>query len=51
MEETVKEIPDREYFAGFAEIIKCGLIGKNKILSFLEKEKNNLINRKIEKVL
>ena len=39
MEETIKEIPDREYFAGFAEIIKCGLIGKNKILEFLEKEK------------
>tara|TARA_B100000242_G_scaffold273540_1_gene227273 strand:- start:708 stop:1826 length:1119 start_codon:yes stop_codon:yes gene_type:complete len=50
MEETIKEIPDREYFAGFAEIIKCGLIGKNKILEFLEKEKKNLINRKIEKV-
>ncbi len=50
LEETVKEIPDREYFAGFAEIIKCGLIGKNKILTFLEEERSGLINRKIEKV-
>ncbi len=50
LEETIKEIPEREYFAGFAEIIKCGLIGKNKILTYLKKEKNELINRKIEKV-
>ena len=25
-EEIIKDIPDREYIAGFAEILKCGLI-------------------------
>ena len=26
LEDVINEIPEREYFAGFAEIIKCGLI-------------------------
>lgn len=43
-ENLIKKIPDREYFAGFAEIIKCGLIGNQKILNYLEND-NCLYNR------
>ena len=50
LENTIEEIPEREYFAGFAEIIKCGLISNNKILTYLKKEKDNLITRKIDVV-
>lgn len=50
LENTIEEIPEREYFSGFAEIIKCGLISNNKILTYLKKEKDNLIARKINVV-
>ena len=50
LEDAIEEIPDREYFSGFAEIIKCGLIDDNKILSFLKKYKTEINNRKIDKV-
>ena len=46
LEDVINEIPDREYFSGFAEIIKCGLIENNKIFSFLKRNKKNLIERK-----
>lgn len=44
-EEIIKDIPDREYIAGFAEILKCGLIKKNNILKILEKNHLQLKNR------
>ncbi len=44
-EEIIKEIPDREYIAGFAEILKCGLIKRNNILKILEKNHSKLRNR------
>ena len=44
-EEIIKEIPDREYIAGFAEILKCGLIKRNNILNILEKNHSKLRNR------
>ncbi len=44
-EEIIKDIPDREYIAGFAEILKCGLIKKNNILKILEKNHLKLKNR------
>ncbi len=40
IENIIKDIPDREYFAGFAEILKCGLIGNKRILSYLNKDKH-----------
>ena len=47
-EEIIKDIPDREYFSGFAEIIKCGLIGNKKIIKYLIEDKvlNKRINTK-----
>ena len=47
-EKVIKEIPDREYFSGFAEIIKSGLIGNKKIINYLIKDKylNKRINTK-----
>ena len=38
-EEVIKDIPDREYFSGFAEIIKCGLIKNKKIIKYLKDDK------------
>ena len=40
IENIIKDIPDREYFAGFAEILKCGLIGNKKILNYLKQDKH-----------
>ena len=47
-EEIIKDIPDREYFSGFAEIIKCGLIGNKKIIKYLNEDKflNKRMNTK-----
>ena len=50
LENLITEIPDREYFAGFAEILKCGLIGNKKIINYLIKDKN-LYTRKSNKNL
>jgi 3-dehydroquinate synthase len=38
-EQVIKDIPDREYFSGFAEIIKCGLIRNKKIIKYLKDDK------------
>lgn len=46
LEDVIEKIPNREYFSGFAEIIKCGLIQNNKILSYLKKYKKELIKRR-----
>ena len=45
LEDIIKTLPQREFIAGMAEIIKCGLIDKNKIISFLVKNKENIIKR------
>ena len=43
--EIIKSIPDREYLSGFSEILKCGLIKKNKILEILIKNYYDLQKR------
>ena len=43
--EIIKEIPNREFFAGIPEIIKCGIIKKNNILTILKKKKNKILQR------
>ena len=50
LEDIISTIPQREYLAGFAEVIKCGLIDNKKILNYLENEKNLIINRDFKKV-
>ena len=50
LEKVIEEIPSREYYSGFAEIIKCGLIENNKILTFLTKNKKKLIKRDIKEI-
>ena len=40
IENIIKDIPDREYFAGFAEVLKCGLIGNKRILQYLNQDKH-----------
>tara|TARA_B110001454_G_scaffold192628_1_gene193034 strand:- start:192 stop:926 length:735 start_codon:yes stop_codon:yes gene_type:complete len=44
-ERIIADIPNREFFSGFAEIIKCGLIGNKKIIGYLNKDKH-LFKRK-----
>ncbi len=45
LEEILSSVPEREYIAGIAEIIKCGLIDDKRILSFLKKNKDKIILR------
>ena len=44
-QKIIEELPEREYFSGFAEIIKCGLIGNRNIIRILQKD-NFLFKRK-----
>ena len=43
--DVIKLIPDREFVAGIPEILKCGLIKKNKILKILTNNKQELLKR------
>lgn len=43
--DILKKIPDREYFSGLPEIVKCGLIKKNKILKILLNSKKKILQR------
>ena len=43
--DIIQNIPDREFKSGIPEILKCGLLKKNKILSILQ-EKKELILKK-----
>ena len=45
LENIIKSLPDREFLAGIAEIIKCGIIGDRKILNLLKSEKDKILNR------
>ena len=46
LEEIISTLPQREFIAGLAEVIKCGLIDNKKILTLLLKNKNDILNRK-----
>jgi 3-dehydroquinate synthase len=50
LQNLIQQIPDREYYSGFAEIIKCGLIGNDKIIKSLTKDET-LNNRSSNKNL
>jgi len=41
----LKNLPDREYYSGFSEILKCGLIKKNNILGILLKNSQKIFDR------
>lgn len=43
--EIISNLPEREYKSGIPEIIKCGLIKKNKILDILNKHENKIKKR------
>ena len=43
--EVIKKIPDKEYFHGMAEAIKCGIIDNKKILNILEFSKKKIFLR------
>ena len=44
-DEIIQKIPEREFRSGIPEILKCGLIKKNKILNILEQNKKKIIER------
>jgi 3-dehydroquinate synthetase len=43
--DLIQELPDKEFLAGIPEILKCGLIKKNKILQILTTQKKKILNR------
>ena len=43
--DVIKRIPHREYLSGIPEIIKCSVIKNIKILKYLEKYKERILNR------
>jgi len=43
--DIIKEIPNKEYFSGMAEAVKCGIIDDKKILNILDKDKKKIISR------
>ena len=45
LDNFVKDIPDREYFSGIPEILKCGLIKDKTILTILMQKHINIKNR------
>lgn len=50
LEKIIKTLPNREFVAGIAEIIKCGIIGDNKIINLLKNSKKQVINRDINTI-
>ena len=42
IDKIIKTLPDREYLAGIAEVIKCGIIGDSKILKLLKLNKSKV---------
>ena len=49
-QKIIEELPEREYFSGFAEIIKCGLIGNRNIIRILQKDKFLFKKKKINTI-
>ena len=41
----LNSLPEREFLSGIPEILKCGLIKKNKILNLLKSKKNDILKR------
>ena len=47
---TLQSLPDREFSAGLAEVLKYGLIADIEFFNWLERELDSLINRDLEKL-
>lgn len=50
MEDVIDNLPKREFISGIAEVIKCGLIDKNRILKFLKKNKDQIYKKNFQKI-
>jgi 3-dehydroquinate synthase len=46
--ETLNTLPDREFFAGLAEVIKCGIIADAKLFAQLERDLPKILKREPE---
>jgi 3-dehydroquinate synthase len=49
--DTLNTLPNREFSAGMAEVIKYGLLGNENFLSFIEKNVDSLMNKKKSTVI
>ena len=49
--DTLDTLPNREFSAGMAEVIKYGLLGNENFLSFIEKNINSLMNKEKSSVI
>ena len=45
LQDIINKLPKREFLAGIAEVIKCGLIGNKEILKFLKTNKEKILER------
>jgi len=43
--ELIQSLPEKEFLAGIPEILKCGLIKRNKIIKSLKEKKNKILKR------
>ena len=50
LEHVINNLPEREYNAGIAEVIKCGIIGDQKIIKLLKVNKDKILSRNINYV-
>ena len=42
LDDIIKELPDREFYSGLPEVLKCGLINDKSILDLLEKKSKKI---------
>ena len=50
LDSFIRDLPNREYFSGIPEILKCGLIYDRKILDILRLKHKNIKNRKTQDI-
>ncbi len=46
--DLIQTLPNKEFLSGIPEILKCGLIKKNKIIRYLNNKKESIIAREFE---
>ena len=51
LDKIIKTLPEREFIAGLAEVIKCGIISDKKIISLLQKNRSEILRRKSNVIL
>ncbi len=47
----VDTLPDRDYYSGLAEVVKCGLIADRELLDYLEQNSAGIVKRDTDKLV